>query len=204
MYYHTYILLLIYIFIILFLIYRKISRNIKYNLIKKYYPNSKILTNGTIQSVHINNNRIIKIYYKTDYDYVKLLRKLEIYPPIYKIIKNDKYYIVEEKKLFPIKDYSIIKKYNDFIFKKFNIIFSDNIISNYGIDLKNKIYRLDCEKIDIFFFKNTFDYFLSYIKCRFFYILILIFHLYYLYLYFQLNLHHYFLLIIKFLYKYSL
>ena len=195
MYYHTYILLLIYIFIILFLIYRKNIRNIKYNLIKKYYPNSKFLTNGTIQSVHINNNRIIKVYNKTDFNYVKLLRKLEIYPPIYKIIKNDKYSIVEEKELFPIEieDYSIIKKYNDSILKKFKIIFSDNIISNYGIDLnKNKIYRLDCEKIDIFFLKNTFDYFLSYIKHRFFYILILIFHLYYLYLYFQTNLHYFY------------
>ncbi len=133
-------------------------------LIKKYYPNSKYLTSGTYQKVYINNNRIIKVYNQTNFNYVKLLRKLKIYPPIYKIIKDHKYYIVEEKYLKPVSGTFILEKYGNNIFKKFKIYFEDIKLSNFGIDPDtNKIHRLDCEKRDIIF-KNKPDsfYFLPY------------------------------------------
>jgi hypothetical protein len=119
-------------------------------LIKKFYPNSKFLTSGKTQSVHINNNRIIKVYNQTNFNYVKLLRKLEIYPPIYKIIKYHKYYIVEEKYLKPISGIFILEKFTNIIFKKFKISFKDIKLCNFGIDPDtNKIHRLDCNKTDI-------------------------------------------------------
>ncbi len=120
-------------------------------LIKKFYPNSEFLTCGKTQSVHINNNRIIKVYNQTNFNYVKLLRKLKIYPPIYKIIKDDNYYIVEEKYLKPIPGFFILEKFGNDIFKKFKISFGDIKLENYGIDPDtNKIYRLDCDKRDIY------------------------------------------------------
>jgi len=119
-------------------------------LIKKFYPNSKYLTSGKSQSVHINNNRIIKVYNQNNFNYVKLLRKLEIYPPIYKIIKDDKYYIIEEKYLKPVPGIFILEKFTKKIFKKFKISFEDIKLFNFGIDPDtNKIHRLDCDKNDI-------------------------------------------------------
>jgi len=126
-------------------------------LIKKYYPNSKYLTSGTFQVVYINNNRIIKVYDQTNFNYVILLRKLDIYPPIYKIIKDNNYYIVKEKYLKPIPNcIFILEKYGNNIFKKFKISFGDIKNTNYGIDPDtNKIHRFDCSKKDIFLKKKN-------------------------------------------------
>ena len=131
--------------------YRPKNKKVKRTLIKKLYPNSKFLTSGVDQDVYINNNRIIKVYNQTNFNYVKLLRKLKIYPPIYKIIKDDNYYIVEEKYLKPIPGFFILEKFGNDIFKKFKISFGDIKLGNYGIDPDtNKIHRLDCDKKDIY------------------------------------------------------
>ena len=164
------IFILLFVFIIYFVICYIESNNdkhIKTYLIKKIFPNSKFLTEGTAQTVYVNNNRIIKIYKQEDLNYVKLLRKLDIYPPIYKIIKNGIYYIVEEKYIKSVSNSSIIDKYNDSIFKKFKIVFIDNHPQNYGIDPDtNKIYRFDCQKIDILYYKTRDVNILSNFKIR--------------------------------------
>ena len=157
-----FIFILLFIFIFYFIICytdNKHNKHIRTYLIKKLFPNYKFLTEGGTQIVYINNNRVIKIYKQEDLNSVKLLRKLDIYPPIYKIIKNGIYYLVEEKYIKSVPNSSTIDKYNDSIFKKFKIAFVDNKKKNYGIEPNtNKIYRLDCQKTDIFFLKNTFDY----------------------------------------------
>jgi len=184
----------LFIFILCYLYYLYYSTPSKYNeytpLIKKLYPNSKFLSEGKSQCVYINNNKIIKVYNQTNFNYLKLLRKLDIYPPIYKIKKNSKYYIVEEKYLKPIRNKFVIDKYINFIFKKFKISFTDNKLSNYGIDPDtNKIYRFDCEKQDIFFFvnKNDQDLLFKIIFPSHLYIFIYSFVLVYLYLYSKNN-----------------
>ena len=155
-----YIFFVFTITILLFIIFyrnqKSDNKKVKTTLIKKLYPNSKYLTSGVDQDVYINNNRIIKVYNQTNFNYVKLLRKLKIYPPIYKIIKDDNYYIVEEKYLKPIPGFFLLEKYGNDIFKKFKISFGDIKLGNYGIDPDtNKIHRLDCDKKDIYIKKTN-------------------------------------------------
>jgi hypothetical protein len=108
-------------------------------IIKKYYPESEFLAQGSTKSVYKLDDRILKIVSKDEFIVLKELHRLGLYSPIYDTIKvNSENYLVKEKYLKKLSTPHVNP--DDFDSSSFSDTEKENleVIENYVKESKEK------------------------------------------------------------------